>query len=452
MADNPSPRNPGDPEFLEQLRKMLGQLGLNLSGDDLEAMFKQFGANFPQGTMPAGFGFSGADQDPEAAWRTTITAALHQLPSLGLDPAPVPEQRREVADAGRMVDSWLEPHTAFASLGVEAQAWSREQWLNATGPAWRTIVEPIIDGSAAALGEGMNSEDEELAGLQQMFAPMLRTSANMMYREHLKRELAKLAATVLTGSELGVPLLPKPTPVLLPTNLTVFADGLEVPEGEVLLYLACRETARQRLFAAVRWLGPQLEALLAHYAREITIDLDFIGSQLDAENPEELTLERIAEVGQQVTGSFFKPASTASQKDILERLETLLALVEGWVDEVTALATASWLPSSTALAELIRRRRAAGDPAQTIFAALVGLELRPKRIRDAANLWAALTHARGAQGRDAIWGHPDLTPSAADLDDPMSYVSDGAAGETFDDLDAELAKILEQGSGEAPGS
>lgn len=122
------------------------------------------------------------------------------------------------------------------------------------------------------------------------------------------------------------------------------------------------------------------------------------------------------------------------------------------MDEVTALATASWLPSSTALAELIRRRRAAGDPAQTIFAALVGLELRPKRIRDAANLWAALTHARGAQGRDAIWGHPDLTPSAADLDDPMSYVSDGAAGETFDDLDAELARILEQGSGEAPGS
>ena len=42
--------------------------------------------------------------------------------------------------------------------------------------------------------------------------------------------------------------------------------------ADVLLFLAIREAARQRLFGAVGWLGPQLLAYVEHYAREITID------------------------------------------------------------------------------------------------------------------------------------------------------------------------------------
>ena len=83
----------------------------------------------------------------------------------------------------------------------------------------------------------------------------------------------------------------------------------------------------------------------------------------------------------------------------LERLETMLALVEGWVDEVVSQATAEWMPAAIALAEVVRRARATGGPAEETFATLVGLELRPRRMRDAANLWAAL---RDAAKRPAI--------------------------------------------------
>lgn len=450
MSSSPGSPGPGDPEFLEQLRRMLGQMGLNIEGSDLSRLLSTFGTQFGGGGF--GLGFTPADQDPDAAWRTTMTAAEHQLPEHGPDPKPQPETLRLIADAGRLADSWLEEHTAFASVGLEATGWTRAQWLRETGPAWRRMVEPIITGSANALGEGMRQPEPELAGLQEMFAPMLRTSASLMYREQLKRNLAKLASMLLTGSELGIQLLPKAQVVLLPTTVSSFTDGLDVPEGEVLLYLASRETARQRLFAAVGWLGPQLSALVEHYAREITIDLDFIGRQINVDNPEELSIEAIAEVGRTVTGSFFEPASTDTQKEILARLETLLALVEGWVDEVTATATANWLTSATQLGELVRRRRAAGDPAQTVFASLVGLELRPRRIRDAANLWAALTQARGAEGRDAVWAHPDLIPTSDDLDDPLRFVSGEAVESGFDDLDAELEKLLREESGDDPTS
>ena len=57
-------------------------------------------------------------------------------------------------------------------------------------------------------------------------------------------------------------------------------------------------------------------------------------------------------------------------------------------------------------------------PAEHAFSSLVGLELRPRRLREAATLWASLKAERGIEGRDAIWKHPDLLPTAEDLDDP----------------------------------
>ena len=70
-------------------------------------------------------------------------------------------------------------------------------------------------------------------------------------------------------------------------------------------------------------------------------------------------------------------------------------------------------------------------------------------MREASQLWQLLREARGAEGRDALWEHPDLLPTVDDLDDPPAFVdrrdndfdlrslndtppSDGPASETSD--------------------
>ena len=83
----------------------------------------------------------------------------------------------------------------------------------------------------------------------------------------------------------------------------------------------------------------------------------------------------------------------------------------------------SVLPSAEAMRETVRRARATGGPAEQTFATLVGLELRPRRLREAAALWTELSAARGVDGRDAVWAHPDLLPTAEDLDDPAGFVA-----------------------------
>ncbi|HET8584029.1 MAG TPA: zinc-dependent metalloprotease, partial [Jatrophihabitans sp.] len=165
------------------------------------------------------------------------------------------------------------------------------------------------------------------------------------------------------------------------------------------------------------------------YSRGITLDMSAIESAvqgIDPMNPES--------VQEAMSGGLFAPQQTPEQQAALRRLETLLALVEGWVDAVVAAAAGDRMPGADALREASRRRRATGGPAEQTFATLVGLELRPRRLREAAALWWSVTEKRGVSGRDAIWSHPDLLPTAEDLDDPLGF---GEKAEQFsapDDL------------------
>ena len=212
----------------------------------------------------------------------------------------------------------------------------------------------------------------------------------------------------------------------MPQNVAAFAAGLDRPADEVRLFLALREAASQRLFAHVPWLRQQLQDAVHAYARGITIDREAIergiteamsGMEggLDPSNPESI---------QQLLGSgVLEPEETPEQQMALRRLETLLALVEGWVDTVVAEAAKDRLPGHSALAETMRRRRASGGPAEQTFATLVGLELRPRRLRDAATVWGAMTQQHGAEARDRLWSHPDLLPTSDDLDEPLDFVA-----------------------------
>jgi putative hydrolase len=161
-------------------------------------------------------------------------------------------------------------------------------------------------------------------------------------------------------------------------------------------------------------------------------------------------------VQEALAGGMFEPRTTPEQQAALTRLETVLALVEGWVDEVVGQATADRMPSAAPLREAVRRRRAAGGPAEQTFASLVGLELRPRRLRDAATLWGALRDREGSAARDAVWAHPDLVPTATDLDDPLGFrpgsTGTDQAADAPDDMDAALRQLLDDDERGSAGS
>ncbi|MCK5928880.1 MAG: zinc-dependent metalloprotease, partial [Nocardioides sp.] len=251
------------------------------------------------------------------------------------------------------------------------------------------------------------------------------------------------AKEVLSVSDVGVPLAPAGKAALVPANVTAFAEGLDVTEDDVLLYLALREAAHQRLFAGVPWLREHVVGAVTDYARGIQVDTDAIQSRIE-EQMRGIDPSDPASMQGLIEGGMFELPKSPLQQAALQRLEVVLALVEGWVDEVVGQATATRMPAAGKLQEAVRRRRAAGGPAEETFAALVGLELRPRRLRDASTLWGSLRSRQGIEGRDGVWMHPDLLPTAADLDDPLGFRADATAPDTMseEDFDAGLRRLL----------
>jgi putative hydrolase len=360
------------------------------------------------------------------------------------DPSPTQKQKDAVADAVRLADHWLDEATGFPSGVTSTAAWSRAEWIVGTTDVWKVLVEPIADGSVQALGNALPEEARAMSG---PVLGILGKAVGAMLASQIGSGLGALASEVLSVSDIGLPLASAGRAAVVPANVAAFAEGLDVGEDDVLLYLALREAAHQRLFAHVPWLREHLIGAVADYARGIEINAEGIQSRveeqmrgIDPANPESMQ--------ELLKGGLFDLPKSPTQEAALQRLEVTLALVEGWVDEVVGQATAERMPAAAKLQEAFRRRRAAGGPAEETFATLVGLELRPRRLRDASTLWGSLRTRQGAEARDGVWMHPDLLPTAADLDDPLGFREDaGAPAEmSDDDFDAALRDLLDGGS------
>lgn len=442
-ADRPGDENNPLAQFMAQFGIVPGADG-TFDTADLMAKLQQ-----AMGQLSSQMSAFGAGSSTDGLnWTFVRDIARKVTASQGADPTPSASDLSAIRDAVSLADLWLDRQTTFERVDAAGAAWSRAEWVEKTFETWRRLVSPVGSSLNDAVTGMLGQQAAELGGLQPMLEPMMRAASSGMLSAQLGQALGHLSTGVVSACDMSVPVTASPVVALLPANVAKFADGLEQSDADVRLYLALRETARQRLFGAVGWLGPQLLALIEHYARGITIDADAIESTLESQMSGQLTASDLESLGDTLTGKLFQPVMTPEQAGILERLETLIALVEGWVDDVVSMTTAGLMPGAPALLESVRRRRASGGPAEAALKQLVNLELRPRRVRDAANLWAALRTVKGLEARDAAWGHPDLVPSVADLEDPLGYVERGRPeASAADDLDAQLARLLDEEGG-----
>ncbi|MFL6089063.1 MAG: zinc-dependent metalloprotease [Aeromicrobium sp.] len=355
--------------------------------------------------------------------------ARQAVAAAGPDPSPHSGQSGAVNDAVQLSEGWLDRATSIPAGATSAVAWSRADWIDQTSETWRSLIEPIATHVIGAMGEALPDEAKAMAG---PLVGMLTQVGGAIFGQQIGQALAGLAGEVLSSTDIGLPLGPERVAVILPTNVTAFGEGLEHRPADVLLYVTLRECAHLRLFQHAPWLRGAVLSAIEDFARNTRIDMSGIEEKIAGLDPTQL--------GSAMESGLFEPQRTPEQQAAVDRLETLLAFIEGWVDEVVDQATRDVMPAAAALSEAMRRRRAAGGPAEQTFASLVGLELRPRRLRDAATLWAALRDRFGAEARDTVWTHPDLMPSAADLDDPLGFTPQSEHADT--DWDDALGKLL----------
>lgn len=439
----------GDDDAMQELQRMLREL---LAGGGTA------GANFDPATFAQAAGLPG---DP-AALQGLFASLQHamQHPSEGIDWSIARRSAIDIAGNGTpaadsapalrafpVASLWLDEVTEVGQAPDAPRAISRIDWVQQTVDTWISLAEPVAESISRSLTEALEGQmPEQLAGAMGGFGPMLRSVGGALFATQLGQIVGKLSHEVAAGGDVGIPLFQGPGReggVLIPSGVAAFAEGLDQDAEAVTLYLAVRELAHSRLFRHTKWLRLHLITAITDYARGMRIDtahIEELARDLDPSDADRMQ--------QLVSSGALIPPKTAEQEAAHARLETMLALIEGWVDVVTADAVTR-LPGAEAISEMVRRRRAVGGPAEHAFGTLVGLELRPRRLREAAAVWRLVAERGGASRRDALWAHPDLLPTTEELDHPARLLERlGLAGAEPvatepDEFDLELAKLLE---------
>ncbi len=439
-------QNPED-DFQEMLRRLLGGEGADALGLDPEQLERLSGMRLDPAAMSQIFQqLQGAFTSSEGISWDLAKRQAHQIADAGAL-SVTDGQRHDLDEALVLAGLWLGEATTISELAAGPRVMTRAQWIDETLPVWQELAEPVATSIADALTATLQEQTpEDMQDLVQGAGRIMRTVGGSLFATQLGQVVGRLSTEVISGGDVGLPVMPAGEAAILPQNFADFVRHLDISEDQLALYVAARELAHARLFRHAKWLRLQLISQVTEFARGIHVDteaLEDLAGRFDPSRPEELR--------QALESGALLPQHTEAQRAALARLENMLATVEGWVDVVTADAT-SRLPKAAAIAETVRRRRAAGGPAEQALGSLVGLELRPRRLREAAAMWRAVTDAVGIEARDALWDYPDFMPTSEDIDDPQALIerirarAQGDAAPA-DELDDAIARIL---AGEEP--
>ncbi|MCB1274406.1 MAG: zinc-dependent metalloprotease [Leucobacter sp.] len=453
MSENEhdDPSAAGGDDAMNELQRMLQQFlsGGTGAGLDPAAFAKAAGLPGDQAALQGLFAtLQQAMQRPDDGidWSITRRTAI-EVASEGGDT----EDPASVLRAFPVAALWLDEATEVGQTPDAPRALTRIEWVQQTVDTWIGLAEPVADSIARALTDALEGQlPQEFASALGGFESVLRSVGGALFATQLGQVIGRLSREVAAGGDIGFPLFSGPGReggALIPSGVAAFAEGLEQDREAVTLYLAVRELAHARLFRHAKWLRLHLSSAVADYAKGMRIDTTHIEEVMRGLDPSDTS-----EIQGLVTSGALIPPKTPEQEAAHSRLETMLALIEGWVDVVTADAVTR-LPGADAIAEMVRRRRATGGPAEHAFSTLAGLELRPRRLREAAAVWRLVAERGGIAQRDGLWAHPDLLPTADELDHPARLLERiGLAGAQPgpaepDDFDRELARLL---SGDVP--
>lgn len=395
--------------------------------EQIQKQFEQMGIN-PAGFINPFSAFTGGTNEslPKNVVRDTAKKIVQLQGSqpIGTKDVSVIDNAFEIADL------WLNEATVFPATDATTapRAISRLDWIDLTVAGWHDTMEPLATGLSSAISGLLDQaagDSDELNNSMGAITGLLRTFIGSMIATQLGQAIGAISTSATGAHDVGLPLLEPAQPVLIPENIELWSKELEIPKTEIYIFHALREAAIARLFAHNPWIVSYIRSAIVDYGRGIRIDMDAIQRQAEELMTNFDPAQQNPESGENnfsiaLNNGVFTPEETPEQRAALSKLETALALVDGWADEVAALAAGERLPALASLREIFRRQRATSAPSQQLFKSLLGLQVSPRLAREASAFWQKAREIKDISARDQIWS--GILPSAEELLDPEKFI------------------------------
>jgi coenzyme F420 biosynthesis associated uncharacterized protein len=273
----------------------------------------------------------------------------------------------------------------------------RSVWARANLGTMRATLDPLLE----RLGSGP-----------------LQTAGGMIVGVEAGGVVGFMGRSVLGQYELAL-LDPERPPrlLLVAPNLREAARTFDADEAELLEWVVFHEITHAVQFSGVPWLREHVAGLLRELLASVKVEVD-PSALLRLPSMQDLRAmwEGVRE------GGLMRAVAGEERKAIIDRLQAVMAMIEGHAEHVMDAAGAAVLPSLPKLRESLEKRRREKPPLVKLLERLLGLDLKLRQYVIGKRFCDSVVRDWGVEGLNRAWSAPEHLPTLAELDDPPSWV------------------------------
>ncbi len=323
----------------------------------------------------------------------------------GEAPPPQADLTALAGEAARRVVSYtgLEPARPLPPPeGID-----RREWVRANVAAMRRMLDPVLERAGAGLGP---------------LRPPVQLALGLMVTTEVGVVLGYLGQRVLGQYELvlldeSAEVRPPRLLFVLP-NLGAAVKSFSAPEDEFMTWVALHEVTHAVQFSGVPWLQSHMAGLVRELLKSAELRID---APRKLRLPGTGELKRVA--GALRSGDLISIFTTAAERETLDRVQAVMAVIEGHAEHVMDAVAPDLLPSLPKLRTALDRRRKSQSGLSRLLAKLLGLELKLRQYEQGKFFCDAIVSAAGTGALGHVFSGPEALPTLAELTDPPAWLA-----------------------------
>ncbi|HEX5293484.1 MAG TPA: zinc-dependent metalloprotease [Streptosporangiaceae bacterium] len=326
------------------------------------------------------------------------------------------EARTVVAELRQLAAEVAEPVRELTGLpgapddGIVAVV-DRPGWIRANVDGFRVVFDPLVqkmaERGAPAGASVISAVGSRVTGMQ----------AGLI--------LAYLAGRVLGQYELFLPPDPDAAGTdapagrltLVAPNIVMIERELGVDPSDFRRWVCLHEETHRTQFTSVAWLRPYVQQQMTEFLLASDLDPASILSRLRA---------AADAVGGAMGGrggvSLIEAIQSPRQREILERLTSVMTLVEGHGDYVMDAVGPSVVPSVAQIRAKFSSRRGTAGPMEQALRRILGIDLKMKQYEQGSRFVKTVVEHAGMETFNKVWTSPETLPAPAEIAEPLEWL------------------------------
>jgi coenzyme F420 biosynthesis associated uncharacterized protein len=200
-------------------------------------------------------------------------------------------------------------------------------------------------------------------------------------------------------------------------NLVRAVDEMSVDRHSFLRWVALHELTHVFQFSGVAWLRGHLSALIGEYLESVEVRL---ARGAAAAIPVLLDPARLVEAFRE--GGLAAIVQGAEQREIFDRIQSAMAVVEGYSEHVMDAVGERVVPSYAGLREAMERRRANRSAPEQALQRLLGFQAKLRQYELGKRFCDRVVEREGLPALNRVWSSPGALPTRSELDDPDAWL------------------------------